>query len=193
MLRTDAGKVIPQQSHIEDRWTIHPSILRRVPQHTHTIPDIVHYTNVYTPDDIHPSMPNPIRLIEVAYSGNREAAFETKFIKYAPLVNSLRSLGHNTSLSILTSDVRVPITHLNTPTFESIGIHGNNLKRLRRSIWLSTIQYLNKIIVYWRTLESAYYYDRTTRVPTTQHRRPPWGNSSRPSRFSSMSHGRPPD
>ena len=188
LVRSDAGRPTPHPSN--NRWTIHPS-LTSAP--LTLIPDIVQYVNVYSPSEISLAQKYHIRLLEVAFAADRDNKILEKTVKYLPLVSTLSLAGHDTTLSLLCSDVRVPVTHLDTNTFRTFGIEGANLHKTRKAIWLNSIQYMYKITLNWRQLEAQAAHAHHPRSRGGHIRPPPWGTSTRPSSYRHMSRGRPPD
>ena len=188
LTRSDAGATTPTP-HTE-RWTIHPSLTPSIPN---LMPDIVQYVNIHRPDEILSTPPQPIHMLEYAFAHNRDSRIIEKTAKYTPLVNALSISGHLTTLSLICSDVRVPLTHKDTHTLHLLGVEGENLRKTRRAIWLDTIKYMHKLTINWRQLEAAAAHTHHPRARGGHVRIPPWGTSARPSSYSHMTRGRPPD
>jgi len=98
-----------------------------------------------------------LNVLEQTYTiaSNHTEAIESKRTAYAPLVDVLQSQGHEISLNIIASDVRVPLTPQDTKALMAMGIPKNRIKEIRCEVWIRAIYYLHKIIVAWRQIEAT--------------------------------------
>ena len=188
-LRTDAGRTTPYPNC--DRWTIHASLCPNT--NITLIPDVVQYLNIYHPNEISNTTHHTLHILEVAYANDRDKRIVEKTTKYQPLLDALHSAEHNATLSVLCLNTSVPITNSDTPTLQALGIDNDALHDTRKQIWTHSIQYMYKLITNWRRLEALHNKKRSMHTQMKHIRSPPWGTAPRPSAYTSMTCGRPPD
>ena len=224
LIRSDYGKPNPEPRMRGERWTIHPSL---IPENATTnfphIPDIVIYNEHCRTDPVPSTTQHKLIIFDETYTTNtnREKANMTKQSTYESLMSLLQSQGHSAALHIITSDIRAPLLKHDIKTLHEIGVLPECTKQLQYDVWKCAVQYMHKIILAWRQLESAtiiqqpplnhtggrthvYYYHkqwgRRSLSPTyatarPQHIVPPWAatpETEKPDRVSSPPPIEPP-